>query len=84
VRNKILIVGGIAFLAYILGSRATRIRAVKTESVGHQLVRLWNEPKAKNARKRTAKTLADASPKNTEHAAKAIRGRTHDLKKNPR
>jgi hypothetical protein len=55
-RNKILIIGAVAFVAFILGVRATRPKT--TESTTHQLVRLWNDPKAKRARAKMAKKLA--------------------------
>lgn len=55
-RNKILILGGVAFVAYVIGSRSVTVN--KGESVPHQLVRLWNDPKAKKERERKAKKLA--------------------------
>jgi hypothetical protein len=77
-RNKILVVGGIAFLAYILGSRAARGRTVKgRESVGHQVVRLWNKPQAKKSRRKIAKSTQETAGR----AAKAGRRKAHDLKK---
>ncbi|MGH3691224.1 MAG: hypothetical protein ACRDT7_13790 [Microbacterium sp.] len=57
-RNKILIVLGVAFVAYVIGSRASKVQVNKRESVPHQLVRLWNEPKAKKARAKAAKKVA--------------------------
>jgi hypothetical protein len=83
-RNKILIALAIAFLAYILGSRATRIKTVKSESVGHQVVRLWNDPKAKKARAKNAKKLVETGRKNSKNAAKAIRGTAQQSSKSRR
>ncbi|SDG60485.1 hypothetical protein [Microbacterium sp. 77mftsu3.1] len=57
-RNKILILGAIAFAAYVIGSRS--VTAKKSESVPHQLVRLRDERKAKKDRERKAKKVAAA------------------------
>lgn len=80
-RNKILIIGGVAFLAYILGSRAARGRTVASESVGHQIVRLWNEPKAKRARRKNAKHLAGTVQQGARRAKKAARKKVRRLAK---
>lgn len=66
-RNKILLVGAVAVMAYLLGSRAHRPQIKNRESVGHQLIRLWDDPKARRRRhrareraeKRMARTLRD-------------------------
>ncbi len=57
-RNRILIVGAIAFAAYVIGSRSVTVE--KSESVPHQLVRLRDERKAKKDRERKAKKVAAA------------------------
>lgn len=62
-RNKILIIGAIAFVAYILGSRAMTVQVDKGESVRHQLVRMWNDPKAKKERAKAAKKAKKAAEK---------------------
>lgn len=46
-RNRLLIFAVVVLGAYALGTRA-RAR----ESVAHQLVRLWNDPKARRRRER--------------------------------
>ncbi|MFJ6653496.1 hypothetical protein ACIQLJ_11935 [Microbacterium sp. NPDC091313] len=51
-RNKILLIGAVAVAAYVLGSRAHRPQIANRESVGHQLVRLWDDPKARRRRRR--------------------------------
>ncbi|WP_136024666.1 hypothetical protein [Microbacterium sp. K27] len=53
-RNKILLIVGVAFVAYIFGSRAATVQIDKGESVRHQLVRLWNDPRARKRRKKAA------------------------------
>lgn len=57
-RNKILVLGAIAFAAYVIGSRSVTVK--KSESVPHQLVRLRDERKAKKDRERKAKKVAAA------------------------
>ncbi|GAA2171151.1 hypothetical protein GCM10009846_04000 [Agrococcus versicolor] len=87
-RTKILIVAGIAAAGYVLGTRANR--PVARESVRHQLVRLWNDPKARKRREqqakqlqkdagKTAKRLRKDAGKKAEHLAKAARKRAKDL-----
>jgi hypothetical protein len=66
-RNKILLIVGVAFLAYVLGSRAATVQVNKGESVRHQLVRLWNDPQARKRRKKAAEKAA-------KKARKALRG----------
>ncbi|WP_029259387.1 MULTISPECIES: hypothetical protein [unclassified Microbacterium] len=65
-RNKILLIVGVAFVAYILGSRAATVQINKGESVRHQLVRLWNDPRARKRRKKAAE-------KASKKARKALR-----------
>ncbi|MCS3443240.1 hypothetical protein [Microbacterium phyllosphaerae] len=62
-RNKILLIGAVAFVAYILGSRSATVQVNKGESVRHQLVRMWNDPKAKKERAKTAKKAAKSAEK---------------------
>lgn len=57
-RNKILVLGAIAFAAYVIGSRSVTVK--KSESVPHQLVRLRDERKAKKDRERKAKKITAA------------------------
>ncbi len=65
-RNKILLIIGVAFVAYIFGSRAATVQINKGESVRHQLVRLWNDPRARKRRKKAAE-------KASKKARKALR-----------
>ncbi|MFB2557430.1 hypothetical protein [Herbiconiux liangxiaofengii] len=51
-RNKVLLIGGIAFIAYVLGSRTGH-----TESTAHQVIRLWNDPKERKRREKALKKL---------------------------
>ncbi|CAL4861222.1 hypothetical protein [Microbacterium sp. MM2322] len=57
-RNRILLLGAIAFVAYVVGSRSVTVK--KSESVPHQLVRMRDERKTKKARERKAKKIAAA------------------------
>ncbi|EYT60476.1 MULTISPECIES: hypothetical protein [Microbacterium] len=66
-RNKILLVVGVAFVAYVLGSRSATVQINKGESVRHQLVRMWNDPKARKQRHKAAEKAA-------KKARKALRG----------
>lgn len=72
-RNRIIIVGGAVFLAYVLGSRAATTH--KSESVGHQIVRLWSDPKAKKSRSKKAKKVAKAARKRTRALVKSAKKR---------
>lgn len=67
-RNKILVIGAIAFVAYIVGSNAGRVQINKGESVRHQLVRMWNDPKAKKERHKNAEKAAKAAKKAIDKA----------------
>ncbi|MFF1539507.1 hypothetical protein ACFVWL_05495 [Microbacterium sp. NPDC058269] len=62
-RNKILLIVGVAFVAYVLGSRAATVQVNKGESVRHQLVRMWNDPKARKQRRKTAEKAAKKARK---------------------
>ncbi|GAA1156268.1 hypothetical protein ABTZ44_07325 [Microbacterium oxydans] len=62
-RNKILLIVGVAFVAYVFGSRAATVQINKGESVRHQLVRMWNDPKARKQRRKTAERAAKKAKK---------------------
>lgn len=62
-RNKILLIVGVAFVAYVFGSRAATVQISKGESVRHQLVRMWNDPKARKQRRKTAERAAKKAKK---------------------
>ncbi|MGO4488990.1 hypothetical protein [Microbacterium sp. 2RAF4] len=62
-RNKILLVVGVAFVAYVFGSRTATVQIDKGESVGHQLVRMWNDPKVRKQRRKTAERAAKKAKK---------------------
>ncbi|SIR76652.1 hypothetical protein [Microbacterium sp. RURRCA19A] len=53
-RNRIIVMGGLVLIAYVLGTRAARVQVKNRESVGHQLVRLWDDPKARRRRRKAA------------------------------
>lgn len=60
-RNKIIVVGALAVFAYVAGTRTPRVQVEKRESVGHQLVRLWDDPRARRRRHKAAKKAAAAA-----------------------
>ena len=62
-RNKILLIVGVAFVAYVFGSRAATVQINNGESVRHQLVRMWNDPKARKQRRKTAERAAKKAKK---------------------
>ncbi|MFS0734160.1 hypothetical protein ABC304_02160 [Microbacterium sp. 1P10UB] len=66
-RNKLLLIGGIVFLAYVLGSRAG-----KGESLAHQLVREWNDPKARKRRHKAYEKSSKALEKSAKEAKKKL------------
>nr|WP_201470714.1 hypothetical protein [Microbacterium hydrocarbonoxydans] len=72
-RNKILLIGAVAFVAYILGSRAATVQVQEGESVRHQLVRMWNDPKAKKERAKAARKAAKKTAKGAEKALDRVR-----------
>lgn len=78
-RNKILIIGAIAFAAYVIGSRSVTVK--KSESVPHQLVRLREERKARKDRQRTAKKIAKTAKGTAEDVVDKIRDAAHDVRK---
>lgn len=57
-RNRIIVIGLVAFLAFALGSRASRPQIKSRESVRHQLVRIWNDPKERKRRRKAAERKA--------------------------
>ncbi|BFM24478.1 MULTISPECIES: hypothetical protein [Microbacterium] len=62
-RNKIILIGAIAVVAYVVGARSSRVQVKNRESVGHQLVRLWDDPRARKRRHKAAKKAASAAEK---------------------
>ena len=76
-RNTILIGAGVAVVGYVLGTRANRPLA--RESVGHQLVRLWTDPKARKRRERTGKQLRKDAERTGTRLAMAAKRRAKRL-----
>ncbi len=81
-RSKILLIGGVALLAYVIGTRTPRVQVKNRESVGHQIVRLWNDPRAKKQRHKNAEkrakalaTVAKQKRRSAEKRAKALADR---------
>ncbi|WP_295784972.1 hypothetical protein [uncultured Microbacterium sp.] len=72
-RNKIILVGAIALIAYVVGTRTPRVQMKSRESVGHQLVRLWNDPRARKRRHKAAKKAAAAAQKRAEKTFRELR-----------
>ncbi len=73
-RNKLIVIGAVAVIAYAVGTRTPRVQVKNRESVGHQIVRLWNDPRARKRRHKAAKKAAAAAEK---RAKKTF----HDLRK---
>jgi hypothetical protein len=69
-RNNIIVIGAVAFIAFALGARSSRVQVNKGESVRHQLVRMWNDPKARKQRQKAAKKAA----KLARRSVRQIRG----------
>lgn len=67
-RNKIIVIGAVVFVAYVIGTRTSRVQVKKRESVGHQVVRLWNDPGARKRRHKAAKKAAAAAEKRAKKA----------------
>ncbi|KZE42525.1 hypothetical protein [Microbacterium sp. T32] len=67
-RNRIIAVGVVGVAAYVLGTRAGRVQVKSRESVGHQLVRLWDDPRSRRRR---------AAAKAEKRATKALRKLRH-------
>ncbi|MBT9606708.1 hypothetical protein [Microbacterium sp.] len=53
-RNRIIMVGAVALVAYVLGTRAGGVKVKSRESVGHQLVRMWDDPRSRRRRRKAA------------------------------
>jgi len=70
-RNKLIVIGAVALLAYVIGTRTPRVQVKNRESVGHQVVRLWNDPRARKRRRKAARKAAAAAEK---RAKKTLRG----------
>ncbi len=73
-RNKLIVIGAVALIAYVVGTRTPRVQVKDRESVGHQIVRLWNDPRARKRRHKAAKKAAAAAEK---RAKKTL----HDMRK---
>ena len=73
-RNKIILIGVALLIAYVVGTRTPRRVEVKSrESVGHQLVRLWNDPRARKRRRKAAKRAAAAAEKRAKKTFRDLR-----------
>lgn len=72
-RNKIILVGAIALIAYVAGTRTPRVAVKSRESVGHQIVRLWSDPRARRRRRRAAKKAATAAEKRAKKTFRDLR-----------
>lgn len=72
-RNKVIAVGAIVFIAYVIGARASRVQVKNRESVGHQVVRLWNDPRARKRRHKAAKKAAAAAEKRAKKTMRQLR-----------
>ncbi len=53
-RNRIIVIGAVALIAYVIGTRTGRVEVKNRESVGHQIVRLWDDPRARRRRRKAA------------------------------
>ena len=62
-RNRIIIVGGLLVLAYVVGTRAGRVEVKSRESVGHQVIRLWDDPRSRRRRRKAAARAAKKAKK---------------------
>lgn len=72
-RNKIILVGAVALIAYVVGTRTSRVQVKNRESVGHQMVRLWNDPRARKRRHKAAKKAAAAAEKRAKKTFRDLR-----------
>ncbi|RZT59587.1 hypothetical protein EV140_1567 [Microcella alkaliphila] len=76
--RNVLIVGGAAITAYILGTRANRpTLAEHPETLRHQVERLWTDPQAKKRRAKFRKQRA----KDARAATKALQKQTAKARK---
>jgi hypothetical protein len=79
--RNVLIVGGTAVAAYVLGTRANRpTLAEHPETLRHQVERLWTDPKAKKHRVKFRKQRA----KDARKALTNLRKQTEQAKKKVR
>jgi len=62
-RNRIIAVCGLVVLAFVLGTRAGRVQVKSRESVGHQVVRLWDAPRSRRRRRKAATRAAKKAKK---------------------
>ncbi|MFN3708555.1 hypothetical protein [Microcella sp.] len=77
--RNVLIVGGTAVAAYVLGTRANRpTLAEHPETLRHQVERLWTDPQAKKRRAKFRKQRA----KDARAAKKALQKQTAKARKN--
>jgi hypothetical protein len=72
-RNKIILVGAVALIAYVVGTRTPRVEVKNRESVGHQLIRLWDDPRARKRRHKAAKKAAAAAEKRAKKTFRDLR-----------
>jgi len=72
-RNKLIVIGAVALLAYVIGTRSPRVQVKSRESVGHQVVRLWNDPRARKRRRKAAKKAAGAAEKRARRTLRDLR-----------
>lgn len=76
--RNVLIVGGAAVAAYILGTRANRpTLAEHPETLRHQVERLWTDPQARKRRAKFRKQRA----KDVRAAKKALQKQTAEARK---
>lgn len=73
-RNKVVIIGAIAIVAYLFGSQARKNKHY--EDLRHQVERLWTDPKAKKSRAKKREQLAKRSRHIAKETAKTLRAKT--------
>ncbi|WP_295838087.1 hypothetical protein [uncultured Microbacterium sp.] len=73
-RTKLVLIGAVALLAYVIGTRTPRVQVKNRESVGHQIVRLWNDPAARKRRRKAAKKAAAAAERRAKKTFRELRG----------
>ncbi len=73
-RTKLVLLGAVALLAYVVGTRTPRVQVKNRESVGHQIVRLWNDPGARKRRRKAAKKATAAAEKRAKKTFRDLRG----------
>lgn len=72
-RNKIILIGAALLIAYVVGTRTPRVEVKSRESVGHQLVRLWDDPRARKRRRKAAEKAAAAAEKRAKKTFRHLR-----------